>query len=138
MFRPAASIAGLITPSPYTQFARAAYCHGTNTWSCEEACAANSDFRVYVTGGDDSDTPDFFVGYWPTGNAAIVAHEGTDPLQLLSLNSAIQAHTGFLGAHSRSAGVVLSAVQKVISEHNVTEVITVGHSLGMLHTIAGC
>ncbi|EJU03751.1 alpha/beta-hydrolase [Dacryopinax primogenitus] len=135
--------------SPYTQFARAAYCPGTATWTCGAACTANSGFVPYVTGGDDSDTPYFFVGYWPSGKAAVVAHEGTDPTQFLSLlvdadffledldttlfpgiSSSIQAHSGFLGAHSRSAASVLSAVQQVISDHGVSEVITVGHSLG--------
>ncbi|KZP01504.1 alpha/beta-hydrolase [Calocera viscosa TUFC12733] len=137
--------------SPYTQFARAAYCPITETasWSCGQACAANAGFVPYATGGDDDDTPYYFIGYWPTENAAVVAHEGTDPTQFLSLlvdadfflenldstlfpglSSSIEAHSGFLAAHSRSAATVLSAVQQVISDHGVTNVITIGHSLG--------
>ncbi|KZT52380.1 alpha/beta-hydrolase [Calocera cornea HHB12733] len=137
--------------SPYTQFARAAYCPITETadWSCGEACAANTGFIPYVVGGDDEETPWFFVGYWPAENAAVVAHEGTNPRHFLSVlvdadlflgnfdttlfpgfSSSIEAHSGFLAAHSRTAVTVLSAVQQVISQHGVTNVITIGHSLG--------
>lgn len=44
--------------TPYTQFARAAYCNPSATvnWSCGEACQANSDFVPYATGGDGDAT----------------------------------------------------------------------------------
>jgi len=143
------SLSTIDSYSPYTEFARAAYCTGTATWSCGSACAANPSFVPYVTGGDDDATPYYYVGYWPTENVAIVAHEGTDPTQFLSLltdadffletpsstlfpglSSSIQMHSGFLSAQSNSASAVLTAVQNVISDHGVTSVITVGHSLG--------
>jgi len=40
--------------TPYTQFARAAYCDpsATSNWSCGEACQANGGFVPYTSGGD--------------------------------------------------------------------------------------
>ncbi|KAG8926826.1 hypothetical protein FRC02_008637 [Tulasnella sp. 418] len=52
--------------TPYTQFARAAYCTaGKATWSCGAACSANSDYIPYAGGGDGAATPFWFVGYSP-------------------------------------------------------------------------
>lgn len=34
---------------------------------------------IYASGGDKAATPDWFVGYLPSLDAAIVAHEGTNP-----------------------------------------------------------
>lgn len=40
--------------TPFTQFARAAYCSPflTADWTCGQACSANSDFEPFLTGGD--------------------------------------------------------------------------------------
>jgi hypothetical protein len=40
--------------TPYTQFARAAYCDPsiTNDWSCGEACDATRGFVPFTSGGD--------------------------------------------------------------------------------------
>ena len=67
-------------------------------WLCAEACEAVSGFEVTLTGGDGNDvqlcmsgnpgryvllTGDAdYVGYWPSQNSVVVAHEGTDPTQL--------------------------------------------------------
>jgi hypothetical protein len=44
--------------TPYTQFARAAYCNPSKTanWNCGEACQAIGAFVPYVTGGDGDAT----------------------------------------------------------------------------------
>jgi len=137
------------TFDPYTEFARAAYCSGTETWSCGGACTALPGFVPYVTGGDGDAVPHFFVGYWPEEKTAVVAHEGTDPTQLLSLltdadfvfatldstlfpglSNSIQVHSGFASAHADTATTVLSAVQQVLSNNSISSVTLVGHSLG--------
>jgi len=137
--------------TPYTQFARAAYCDpsATSNWSCGEACQANDGFVPYATGGDGDSTQFYYVGYWPDQNTAVVAHQGTDPTQFASdltdvnvplasldsslfpnLPSGIQAHSGFLDEHAKTASAVLAAVNKVISDHGVSSITLIGHSLG--------
>jgi len=77
----------------------------------------------------------FFVGYWPSDDTAVVAHEGTDPMELLSLlidadillvdlNPSLfpglgdgpQAHDGFQRTQGITVARVLSAVKKIISD----------------------
>jgi hypothetical protein len=143
----ASTIAAL---KPYSQFALAAYCP-TNIaqWKCGASCDANKGFIPYANGGDDGATPYWFAGYDPASKAAVVAHAGTDPLNLQSLlvdanffwdslspslfpgiSKSIQVHDGFTNAHASSAPAVLAAVKKVIKDHGVTKVTVVGHSLG--------
>ncbi|CCO31160.1 Lipase [Rhizoctonia solani AG-1 IB] len=111
--------------APYTNFAAATYCSGTANWSCR------------------------YVGWWPSGSSVVVAHEGTDPTQFLSVltdanalfgslstslfpgvSSAVQVHSGFRDAHAATAAQILAAVKKVMAERSTTKVTTVGHSLG--------
>lgn len=42
---------------------------------------------------------------------------------------------GFATAHAASATAVLAAVKKVLSDHGITKVTTVGHSLGTLYNV---
>jgi hypothetical protein len=53
--------------TPYTQFARAAYCNPSTTadWSCGDACSANSDFVPYTSGGDGDSVQ--YCGYSKLG-----------------------------------------------------------------------
>ncbi|KAJ1306380.1 hypothetical protein OPQ81_007385 [Rhizoctonia solani] len=134
--------------APYANFAAATYCSGTANWSCK-ACKRVPGFVPYATGGDGNAVPYWYVGWWPSGSSVVVAHEGTDPTQFLSLltdanaffgplstslfpgvPSSVQVHSGFRNAHASSAAAVLAAVKKVMAEKGSTKVTTVGHSLG--------
>ncbi|KAF8181315.1 Alpha/Beta hydrolase protein [Pholiota molesta] len=137
--------------APFTQFARAAYCatSGLQTWSCGEACAANSDFQPTLVGGDGNAIQIFFVGFSPSQNSIIVAHEGTDPTQLESdltdanilmgaldstlfpgVSSSVQVHEGFRDEHAKTASAILTEVKRLISVKGTNSVTVVGHSLG--------
>ncbi|KAH7869646.1 alpha/beta-hydrolase [Lentinula edodes] len=137
--------------APFTQFARAAYC-GTDIlqdWTCGEACEANSDFEVSLVGGDDDDIQNYFVGYSPSLEAIIVAHEGTDPTQLESdltdidvplaplsstlfpgISSDVEVHTGFQDEHALTADAILAEVKSLMSSVGTSNIVAVGHSLG--------
>lgn len=137
--------------APYTEFARAAYCpsSGISDWSCGEACAAIPGFVPTLTGGDGNDVQLYFVGYLPSENAVIVAHEGTDPTQLLSdltdvdiitenldstlfpgVSSDVWVHSGFANEQASTAPTILLEVTRLISTYGATTVIPIGHSLG--------
>ncbi|KAF8893730.1 lipase class 3 family protein [Gymnopilus junonius] len=137
--------------TPFTWFASAAYCNPSATinWSCGANCAANSDFIPVASGGDGTDTQFWYVGFSPSQNSVIVAHQGTDPssaeadatdvnafLESLDsalfpgLSSSIEAHSGFANEQAKTATTILSNVQKAISAHSATQVTLVGHSLG--------
>ncbi|KAH9887337.1 alpha/beta-hydrolase [Cubamyces lactineus] len=141
-------LAGL---APYTQFARAAYCDPSKivNWSCGEACSANSGFQTALTGGDGNAVQYYFVGYWPSQNAVVIAHQGTDPTQFLSdetdidipmtnldsslfpgVSSSVLVHEGFANEHAITAAQILTTTKSLISQKGATSVITVGHSLG--------
>ncbi|KAF9072868.1 alpha/beta-hydrolase [Rhodocollybia butyracea] len=137
--------------APFTQFARAAYC-GTDIlqdWTCGEACAANSDFEVSLVGGNDDSVQNYFVGFSPSLDAIIVAHEGTDPTQLLSdltdvevllgsldstlfpgVSSSVEVHTGFADEHALTANAILAEVRSLMNSKATNNVVAVGHSLG--------
>ncbi|KAI0699099.1 alpha beta-hydrolase [Cytidiella melzeri] len=136
--------------TPYAQFARAAYCpDNIDTWDCGGACSALPGFQIALAGGDGNDIQHYFVGYWPSQDAIVVAHEGTDPTQFLSdltdidfvlvnldptlfpgIDPAAQAHNGFLGEHQLTASTILAQVNSLISSTGATTVLAIGHSLG--------
>ncbi|RDB25189.1 Lipase [Hypsizygus marmoreus] len=137
--------------APYTQFARAAYCPTSKLagWNCGEACKALPGFQPTLVGGDGNVVQIYFVGYWPTQNTVIVAHEGTDPTQFLSLltdanilmdpldtklfpgvSSSVQVHDGFRNAHALTATKILAEVKRLMTAKNTQSVTVVGHSLG--------
>ncbi|KAG1751228.1 Alpha/Beta hydrolase protein [Suillus lakei] len=137
--------------APYTQFARAAYCSPTivTGWQCGQACEAVPGFEVSLTGGDDNNIQYYYVGYWPTENTVVVAHEGTDPTQLMSdltdanvlmesldptlfpgVDSSVEVHSGFADEHALTASIILKEVKSLISQYNANSVTLVGHSLG--------
>ncbi|KZT69279.1 lipase [Daedalea quercina L-15889] len=154
--RPRAAITTLSTAQissfkPYTSYASAAYCTAANTlaWNCGANCQANPSFIPTASGGDGDATQFWFVGYDPTLDTVIVAHQGTDPEEILPLiedadvvkdplsstlfpgiNSSISAHSGFANAQASTATQVLAAVQQTMSNHSTTKVTLVGHSLG--------
>ncbi|KAF9049827.1 alpha/beta-hydrolase [Panaeolus papilionaceus] len=141
----------LASLAPFTQFARAAYCSTSKlqNWQCGDACNANSDFQVTLVGGDGNVVQIFFVGFSPSQNSVIVAHEGTDPTKFLSLltdanivmdtlntslfpgvSSSVQVHDGFQDQHALTAPTILREVKRLMSVKNTNNVIAVGHSLG--------
>ncbi|KAH8104577.1 alpha/beta-hydrolase [Cristinia sonorae] len=137
--------------APFTQFARAAYCPSNEiaSWNCGEACRANSGFQPTLTGGDGNDVQLFFVGYWPSQNSVVVAHQGTDPTQFLSVltdasilqrnldpglfpgvPSSVFIHGGFADAHAETAPAILAETKRLIATKGATSVTLIGHSLG--------
>ncbi|KAF9465290.1 alpha/beta-hydrolase [Collybia nuda] len=137
--------------APYTQFARAAYCPTSKLtgWTCGEACNALPGFQPTLVGGDGNAVQIFFVGYWPSQNSVVVAHEGTDPTQLVSVltdaniltdpldtalfpgvSSSVLVHDGFRNAHALTATKILAEVKRLFASKGTNRVTVVGHSLG--------
>ncbi|KAG2037861.1 Alpha/Beta hydrolase protein [Suillus americanus] len=137
--------------APYAHFASAAYCPPIiiNGWKCGGACHAVPDFKVSLTGGNDGSIQYYYVGYWPTQNTVVVAHEGTDPTNFLAdltdayglverldstlfpgVASNVKLHSGFADEHARTARTILKEVKSLISQYNAKSVTLVGHSLG--------
>lgn len=136
---------------PFIEFARAAYCPPTKIegWQCGNACQALPGFEPTLTGGDGDGTQFFFVGFWPAQSSVVVAHQGTNPLHLLSvltdmnfelmnpdphlfpnISSDIHVHSGFALEHKKTAGQILAEVKRLMAGHSSTDVILIGHSLG--------
>jgi len=132
-------------------FSRVAYCDSTRTQalSCGAPCDAIKGATVLKTGGDGAATPRFFISSDTQSQSIIVAHEGTDPTEFLSLlNDAKVAqvamdskrfpkaaqgsliHDGFQDAQGRSSDDVISTVQSALKSTGFTRVLTTGHSLG--------
>ncbi|PCH40107.1 hypothetical protein WOLCODRAFT_23846 [Wolfiporia cocos MD-104 SS10] len=139
------------TFTPYTQFARAAYCVSSiiTDWTCGQACDAIPGFEPTLTGGDGDAVQLYFVGYWPDENAVVVAHQGTDPTELLSdltdvdiitenlnstlfpgVSSDVWVHSGFADEQALTAEAILAETKSIISNKGADTVILVGHSLG--------
>ncbi|KAL9711964.1 hypothetical protein Ac2012v2_005038 [Leucoagaricus gongylophorus] len=137
--------------APYTQFARATYCPTSDlkNWSCGDACEALPGFQPTLVGGDGNAIQNFFVGYWPDQNTVVVAHEGTDPTQFLSIltdvnivkdslnttlfpgvPSNVEVHDGFRNEHALTASQILEEVRKLMTVHTTQSVTCIGHSLG--------
>ncbi|KAH9074975.1 lipase [Lactarius deliciosus] len=137
--------------APFTHFASTAYCNPSTTinWSCGSNCQANSDFQPVASGGDGDATQFWYVGFSPSQNTVIVAHQGTDTSEffadltdasftLKSLDpslfpgvpSSVEAHNGFAAEQASTAPTILSAVQQTLSAHGGASVTVVGHSLG--------
>ncbi|KAH8976634.1 alpha/beta-hydrolase [Lactarius akahatsu] len=136
---------------PYVQFARAAYCPSNKIdgWQCGDACKAVPDFTPTLTGGDGHATQYFYVGFWPAQSAVVVAHQGTDPSELVpvltdirilptkpdpvlfpNIPSDVKVHAGFVKQHKKTAPKILAEVKRLMAENSSTHVILIGHSLG--------
>ncbi|KAF7968057.1 hypothetical protein HWV62_32079 [Athelia sp. TMB] len=91
----------------------------------------------------------WYVGFEPSLNTVIVAHQGTDSHNILTLledadvvleplspslfpgiSGSIEVHAGFAGEQARTAADVLAAVQQAMSQFSTSTVTVVGHSLG--------
>ncbi|EMD37275.1 hypothetical protein CERSUDRAFT_113928 [Gelatoporia subvermispora B] len=132
-------------------FSRAAYCpiSSVASWTCGPSCDALPGVVVLASGGNNGEIPDFFIAHDTATNSIVVAHQGTDPDDLLSdlndveiaksnLNSTrfpgagsdIEVHDGFQDTQGRTADIVLSTVTSALSSTGATEVSVTGHSLG--------
>ncbi|KAI6112577.1 Alpha/Beta hydrolase protein [Pisolithus sp. B1] len=137
--------------TPYTYYASAGYCNATQTlsWDCGTNCDANPDFIPIAAGGNGDSVQYWYVGYDPSLETVIVAHQGTDPSDILPLltdadffltnldsslfpgiPSDIEVHNGFKDAQALTAPDVLAAVQTTLSKYGATTITLVGHSLG--------
>ncbi|KAG1822827.1 uncharacterized protein BJ212DRAFT_1330682 [Suillus subaureus] len=119
---------------PYAQFARAAYCppimiNGSVVLS--GACEAVPEFKVSLTGGNDGSIQYYYVGYWPTENTVVVAHEGTDPAKILADLTDANALTkrlnptlfsGSPDEHASTANTISKEVKSLISQYNAKSV----------------
>ncbi|CAE6479009.1 unnamed protein product [Rhizoctonia solani] len=132
----------------YTNFVAATYCSVTKEWVCS-ACELIPGFVPFALGGDGGAVPYWYVGWWPAGSTVVVAHQGTDPLEIRALitdakffpsslspalfpnvSSEVKVHSGFKQAQAASAPHILAAVKKVLADRNSKSVTVVGHSLG--------
>ncbi|KAJ3485781.1 hypothetical protein NLI96_g4725 [Meripilus lineatus] len=139
------------TLAPYTQLARAAYCPPSRikNWGCGQACNAIPGFQPTIMGGDGGAVQYYFVGYWPSQNSVVVAHQGTDPFNAFAvltdanlflrspsqalfpgLPSDISVHGGFLDQHEITATVIMAEVKRLLATKLSNKVILVGHSMG--------
>ncbi|KAI0705109.1 alpha/beta-hydrolase [Cerioporus squamosus] len=133
------------------QFSRAAYCSAASVtnWSCGDSCDAIPNVKVLTAGGDDGEIPGFFVASDPDTQTIVVAHQGTEPKNVLSIandveflqvdaNSTlfpqasgdVKLHSGFQDTQGRTADLVLSTVQDGLSSTGFKKVLVTGHSLG--------
>ena len=67
-------------------FARAVYCstERVQNMTCGEQCDALGNVTILATGGDGGQTPRFYVAHDAEQDQIVVAHQGTDPKNLLS------------------------------------------------------
>ncbi|KAJ7490876.1 Alpha/Beta hydrolase protein [Mycena latifolia] len=136
---------------PYTYYASAGYCApaATLAWNCGANCDANPGFHPIASGGDGNAIQFWYVGVDTALATVIVAHQGTDSSQILSvitdinfgqetlnatlfpgLSSSIKAHSGFANEQAKTATQILAAVKSGLSKFAVKKVTFVGHSLG--------
>ncbi|KAJ7080185.1 alpha/beta-hydrolase [Mycena belliarum] len=142
------------------QFARAAYCPSASitAWTCGTACQSLSGVKFLQAGGDEGLTPFYFIAHDTVDQSLVVAHEGTDPKNILSiLNDAefgledidttripqaagkgVQVHSGFQATFQRTADGLLAGVKTNLASTGVKKVVVTGHSLGAaLATMTG-
>ncbi|KAI0769615.1 alpha/beta-hydrolase [Trametes elegans] len=132
-------------------FSRAAYCTPdvVQKWSCGPPCDALPNVKVLTGGGDDGDIPNFFVAHDVDQDTIVVAHQGTEPKNFLSVlndikigqvdadtkilpnaTDDVKLHDGFSDAQARTADIVLSTVQSALESTGSKKVVVTGHSLG--------
>ncbi|KAF7337057.1 Lipase class 3 family protein [Mycena venus] len=136
---------------PYVWYASATWCqpNTTLTWTCGENCNENPTFRPLASGGDGIEVQMWFVGYDPTLQTVIVAHQGTNvvtilgdladadvpqlplnPLLFPGVSPLVMVHDGFMNEQALTAMTILNTVNTAITRFGATNVTTVGHSLG--------
>ncbi|KAJ7772720.1 alpha/beta-hydrolase [Mycena maculata] len=141
-------------------FARVAYCSSASitSWSCGAPCEALTNITFLQSGGNQGTVPLYYIAYDADENQLVVAHEGTDPKEILSIaNDAefglvplnvsrfpetagqnITVHSGFQQTFERTADGLLAGVISGLASTGATKVAVVGHSLGAaLATMTG-
>ncbi|KAN0132756.1 lipase [Lactarius tabidus] len=135
----------------FTNFASTAYCSPSTTinWSCGANCNANPGFVPVASGGDGDKTQYWYVGFSPSLDTVIVAHQGTDTKEFLAdltdaeivrksldsslfpgISSSVEVHSGFANEQASTAPTILSYVNQSLTAHDASSVTVVGHSLG--------
>ncbi|KAK7031453.1 lipase-3 domain-containing protein [Favolaschia claudopus] len=134
------------------KFARVAYCStpSITSWTCGEPCKSLGQVKFLQSGGDEGLIPLYFIAHDLTDESIVVAHEGTDSKNILSiLNDAkfglvdlnvtrfpesagkgIKVHSGFQQTFERTADGLLAGVLKGLEDTGVKKVSVTGHSLG--------
>ncbi|CAG8569604.1 9013_t:CDS:2 [Acaulospora colombiana] len=133
------------------EFTNAAYCSSkaVQDWQCGPTCDALGNITVFFTGGDNQLTPNFYVAYDPSIESVVLAQQGTDPTQILSLSvdadfgqdplnttfftnapPNTMVHGGFQKAFLRTVDDVSTQVQYGLSTFNSSKLLVTGHSLG--------
>ncbi|KAJ7868689.1 alpha/beta-hydrolase [Mycena leptocephala] len=141
-------------------FARAAYCSSASlkSWDCGGPCDSLEGVSFLQAGGDEGLIPLYFIAHDAADQSLVVAHQGTDPDNILSiLNDAelllegvdtqripqaagkgIKVHSGFQSTFQRTADGLLAGVQTQLQSTGVKKVVVTGHSLGAaLATMTG-
>ncbi|KAG6860003.1 hypothetical protein C0995_000646 [Termitomyces sp. Mi166 len=137
------------------QFSRIAYCSSAavSSWQCGAPCSdLGNDIEVLQAGG-------VFIAHDPSTQSIVVAHEGTDPTNLLSVLNDVEiplvslnssrfpnvdgdwhpvfnvkhrqpVHDGFQQTFERTADGILAGVQAGLASKGVSKVLVTGHSQG--------
>lgn len=131
---------------------RVAYCSAgaVTSMNCGEQCdALGGQVEVIHAEGDDQLIPGYYVAIDRSINSVVVAHQGTERKNIVSvLNNAdffleplpaarfpnapagVEVHDGFLDTFERTADDVLSFVGQALEQTGFTDVLVTGHSLG--------
>ncbi|KAG6862981.1 hypothetical protein C0993_000654 [Termitomyces sp. T159_Od127] len=142
------------------QFSRVVYCSTSSvtSWQCGTPCSdLGAGIEVLQAGGDNGLVPQceclvlvrYFVAHDPSTQSIVVAHQGTDPKEFLSVlndaefplvslnasrfpgvNGNIQVHDGFQKTFERTADEIHAGVQAGLTSKNVSKVLVTGHSQG--------
>ncbi|KAJ7816398.1 alpha/beta-hydrolase [Mycena leptocephala] len=134
------------------QFARVAYCSSASitTWTCGAPCDALKNITFLQSGGDEGLVPLYYIAHDADDQSLVVAHEGTDAKNILSiLNDAqfglvplnvlrfpetagknITVHDGFQQTFERTADSLLAGVMDGLKSTGVKKIVVTGHSLG--------
>jgi len=133
------------------RFSQIAYCSAKAvlSWKCGPPCDAIPGIEPITAGGDDGLIPMYFIAHDPTAKSIIVAHQGTDSSNILSIindaefglepldttffpnaSSDVKTHDGFAKTFARTADQILGNVTDALQSKNVNKVEIHGHSLG--------
>jgi len=133
------------------RFSQIAYCSSgaVMSWNCGPPCDALPGIEPIVTGGDDGLIPMYYIAHDPTAQSIVVAHQGTDTNNILSIandvqivlepldqtlfpgvDSSIKTHDGFAKTFGRTAMEILGNVTSALQSTGVNKVEVHGHSLG--------
>ncbi|KAF8484177.1 alpha/beta-hydrolase [Gautieria morchelliformis] len=150
----AVSILSTAQTDPFVKparFSQIAYCspQAVLSWNCGPACDALPGIEPIAAGGDDGLVPRYFIVHDPTEQSIVVAHQGTNSTNPLSVindlefnlepldstlfpgaSSSIKTHDGFALTFARTADEILGNVTAALQSKGVNKVEIHGHSLG--------